>query len=136
MDAFKAALGPDFDVDEVALKEALAADKSWNIFVVATALRFDLFPVGLGAFDEEEMRRRRRTEIAPGIQVFVKSAEDTVLRKLLWFKAGAEANAQQLRDVVEVIRRQGSRLDASYLDGWAAKLGITTLLARARSGAT
>lgn len=51
-------------------------------------------------------------------------------------QAGAEANTQQLRDVLEVIRRQGARLDANYLDTWAAKLGIAALLARARSSAS
>jgi len=135
VDRFKAALGSAFDVDEVALKEAMRLRKSWNIFFVPSAFRIDIFSVGSDPFDEEEMRRRIRVEVLPGRVAFVKSPEDTVLRKLLWFKAGGEASSQQLRDVVEVIRVQGDRLDVAYLEAWAKTLGIVELLERANAAA-
>jgi hypothetical protein len=127
------ALGPDFDVDDVALLEAIRHRRSWNIFHSPTATRIDLFPVGPSEFDVEELFRRQRVETPSGKTVQVKSPEDTILRKLAWYRQGGEANTQQFRDVVGVLQFQSSRLDSRYLDVWAQKLGLTELLARARA---
>ncbi len=136
VEPLKRALGPDFDVDEVALEDAARRKGSWNIFHAPTVTRVDLFVVRDDDYDAEEFLRRRRVTVAPGQSLMVKSAEDTVLRKLLWFRAGGEANSQQLRDVVEVLRVQGERLDAAYLAAWARKLDLEALLARARAVAS
>ncbi|MFO0597923.1 MAG: hypothetical protein U0228_21655 [Myxococcaceae bacterium] len=132
VDALVARLGPDFDVDDVALKESIKARRSWNVFHVPTATRIDLFPVGSTEFDVEELARRQRREVGEGRALYVKSPEDTVLRKLLWFQRGGESNTQQFRDAVEVLRFQGSALNGRYLDVWAEKVGVTALLRRAR----
>jgi hypothetical protein len=62
----------------------------------------------------------------------LKSPEDLVLRKLLWFRAGGETSERQWGDVVGVIRVQAEKLDWQYLDRWADALELTGLLARAR----
>jgi hypothetical protein len=62
----------------------------------------------------------------------VKSPEDTILRKLLWYREGGEVSGKQWRDVVEVLRVSGPELDPAYLDAWASRLGVVALLARAR----
>jgi hypothetical protein len=61
----------------------------------------------------------------------VKSAEDTVLRKLLWYREGGGVSERQWRDVAEVLRVSGATMERGYLDDWARRLGITDLLARA-----
>lgn len=129
----KFALGEDFEVDEEALADAVRRKSSWNIFHLPTVTRVDLFIVKDGEYDAEEFFRKRRWEIEPGKQLVLKSAEDSVLRKLLWFQAGGEQNSQQLRDVIEVLRAQGTAVNQRYLDVWAAKLGIAPLLERARN---
>jgi hypothetical protein len=63
----------------------------------------------------------------------VKSPEDTVLRKLLWYRAGGGVSDRQWRDVLEVLRVSGDGLDRGYLGDWADRLGITALLTRAVS---
>jgi len=131
----KAALGPDFEVDEVALLEAVQRKGSWNIFHLPTVTRVDLFIVKDGEYDAEELMRRQRWEVLPGQSLMMKSPEDSVLRKLLWYQAGGGASAQQLRDVVEILRVQGARLSEGYLTSWARKLGISPLLEQARAAA-
>ncbi len=133
VEAFIAALGSDFDVDDVALKEAIRVRRSWNIFHSPTASRIDLFAVGETSFDLEELSRRQRRNIGGGKTIFIKSPEDTVLRKLLWFKDGREVNTQQYRDAVNVLQFQGPTIDQQYLDQWAPRLGIAELLRRARA---
>jgi hypothetical protein len=68
----------------------------------------------------------------PGRTAFVKSAEDTILRKLLWFRHGGGVSDRQWSDVLGVLRTQGDRLDDEYLARWAAELGIEGLLREAK----
>jgi len=129
------ALGPDFEVDEEALADAVRRKSSWNIFHLPTVTRVDLFVVRDGEYDAEEFLRKRAYEVLPGRRLVLKSPEDSVLRKLLWFQAGGESNTQQFRDVVEVLRVQRGLLSDAYLAAWARKLGIEGLLERARAAA-
>jgi hypothetical protein len=128
------ALGPDFDVDDEALREAARQRKSWNVFYTPLFVRIDLFISRGGDFERSELARRMRIELAPGATLYVQSPEDLVLRKLLWFRQGGETSERQLNDVVGVIRIQLA-LDFTYCEEWAARLGISDLLQRARAEA-
>ena len=127
-----AALGGDFEVDEDALRGALAQTLSCNIFYLPVVMKVDLFGVGGSPFDVGEFDRRRRVLVRPpdGTLV-VKSPEDTVLRKLLWYVAGGGVSDRQWRDVVEVLRVSAAELDRTYLATWAARLHLTELFERA-----
>ncbi|MFP2912654.1 hypothetical protein ACLESD_48120 [Pyxidicoccus sp. 3LFB2] len=132
--AFVQALGPDFDVDEESLREAARQATSWNIFHLPTVTKVDLFLLRSGAFDRSEFERRRRVVLTPdGRGLFIKSPEDSVLRKLLWFREGGETSTTQWRDIVQVLRVTGGQMDGDYLNSWAGTLGVTALLDRART---
>ena len=133
--AFARALGPDFEVDEEALRRAARARASDNVFFLPWATKIDLFIVGSAPFDRSELERRRWVEVRPGVGLYVKSAEDSVLRKLLWFQMGGEASSNHWRDVVELLRVGGGTLDASYLASWAPRLGVDKLLGQAQDEA-
>jgi len=96
----------------------------------------DLFPLGDTPFDREEFSRSRLEVLVPEPErwVRIKSAEDTVLRKLQWYRAGDEVSERQWNDVLGVVRTQGARLDQEYLSRWAEVLGIRDLLDRALGG--
>jgi hypothetical protein len=59
------------------------------------------------------------------------SAEDTVLHKLEWYRAGAEVSERQWGDIVGVLKVQSDALDIDYMRQWAADLGVGDLLERA-----
>jgi len=61
----------------------------------------------------------------------VASAEDTVLAKLEWFRAGGEASERQWSDVVGVLRTSGPHVSHDYLRRWGEQLGVRDLLERA-----
>lgn len=130
-----ALLGSDFEVDAEALRAAVRSRSSDNVFFLPWATKIDLFIAGQAPFDRSELARRYWVELRPGIGLFVKSAEDSVLRKLMWFRSGGEASTNQWRDVVEVLRVGAGALDETYLDSWAHQLHIADLLARARAEA-
>ena len=133
---FVAALGEDFEVDVDMLRDALLHGRSCNIFYLPVVMKVDLFAVGPSPYDEVEFARRRRVQVqSTGETLFIKSPEDTVLRKLLWYREGGGVSERQWRDVVEVLRVSGSGMDRGYLQQWGGRLGISDLLERARSEA-
>jgi hypothetical protein len=131
--AFVAAAGPDFDIDEETLREEARRRGSWNIFHVPSMLKIDLFFLKGDPFSASQLARRVALEIVPGKKVYFASPEDTILRKLLWHREGNESSAQQIPDVVAVLKMKRGDLDVGYLDHWAARLGVVDLLAKARS---
>jgi hypothetical protein len=134
--AFAAKLGSDFEVDQEALRDALDRSSCANIFYLPLVMKVDLFGLGTTPYDEAEFSRRRRVRVrSSGEELYVKSPEDTILRKLIWYREGGEVSSKQWRDVVEVLRVSGPQLDPGYLDAWAARLGLVALLSRAREEA-
>lgn len=129
------ALGPDFDADAEALRRAARERTSWNIVYAPTVTKVDLFVLRDAPFDRSEFARRERVEIRGGRSLHVKRAEDSVLRKLLWYRAGGEVSDRQWRDLVSVLRQSREVIDGAYLDAWAERLGLQGLLARARQEA-
>lgn len=130
--AFAEALGPDFEVDQAMLRQALSSAATANIFYLPMVTKIDLFGLGSAPYDEVEFARRRRVKVrASGEELWIKSPEDTVLRKLLWYREGGYVSETQWRDVVSVLRVRGPELDQKFLDVWAGRLGVEALLARA-----
>ncbi|MFL5367403.1 MAG: hypothetical protein ACJ79W_02300 [Myxococcales bacterium] len=130
-----AALGTDFDVDETALAEAVRTRGSWNIFYLPFVTKIDLFVKGDAPYDQSEFARRRQVEVRPGKALYLKSPEDSVLRKLRWYVDGGSASERQLRDVIEILSVNSGRLDEGYLDEWARQLAVSDELRRARDQA-
>ena len=130
-------LGPDFEVDAEQLREALLRGTSANIFYLPLVVKIDLFGHAHGPFDESEFSRRQRIVIRDdGSALFVKTAEDTVLRKLWRYVQGGRVSDRQWRDVLGVLRAHPGHLDDAYLDRWAPVLGVESLLSRARREAS
>ena len=135
VDGLVSSLGPDFDVDPEALRRAARGRGSWNIIYIPAVTKVDLFILQAGPYDQSEFARRRPVEVRPGQVLFLKSAEDTVIRKLLWYRSGGGVSERQWRDVVQVLRHSRAVLDPAYLDTWAERLGLDGLLERARQEA-
>ena len=134
--AFAERLGADFEVDQDMLREALIASASTNIFYLPLVTKIDLFGLGSAPYDEVEFGRRRRVRVrASGEELYVKSPEDTVLRKLCWYRDGGAVSEKQWRDVVEVLRISGADMTPAYLDLWAPRLGVAAFLSKARKEA-
>jgi hypothetical protein len=132
--ALRDALGSEFEVDTDMLRDAVLHARSANAFYLPVVTKIDFFGRGYEPFDESEFSRRSSTVVSAGGQsLFVKSAEDTVLRKLLWFREGGSVSEKQWRDIVGVLRISQKLLDNAYLDSWAVRLNLTELLTHARS---
>ncbi len=85
-------------------------------------------------------RLRHRTQVTTALlggdplPVNMVSAEDIVLAKLLWYRAGGEVSERQWNDLVSLVKVQRDKADHVYMDAQAARLGVADLLARLWKG--
>src|SRR5262245_28623287 len=98
---------------------------------MATAVKVGIFVAGTDAFDRERLQRRRLVSSSTesdAVTLFVDTAEDTILRKLEWYRRSEESSERQWRDVARIVNAQQSQLDRPYLREWALRLGVSDLL--------
>lgn len=128
--AFVSALPAErFYVSEEAADEAWRRRGQFNVIDLQTGWKADLILRKERAFSREEFSRRRKAQLL-GIDVFVATAEDTILSKLEWARLGE--SDRQLRDVIGIIAARSASIDRAYIERWAPELGVTTLWERAQ----
>lgn len=119
---FLAALDADrFYVDPDVALDALQRRSMFNAIEMSTAWKVDLVIRKDRAFSIEELGRRAITQIAE-VDAPTATAEDTIIAKLEWAKAGS--SERQLVDVAGILRVRANRLDTEYIARWVADLGL------------
>jgi hypothetical protein len=134
LDAFVAAIQSGYYVDRDAAHEAVRRRAMFNVIHLATMIKVDVYVLSQRAFDRSSFSRRTKKAMPDAHAYFMDTAEDTILHKLEWYRAGGEVSDRQWSDIVGVIAVQGDALDREYLDRWAVTLGVTDLLVRALRG--
>ena len=112
--------------------DCLRRRSQFNIVDYATGWKVDFIIPPFDEFNIEEFERRCLIDIE-GLQLSVVSAEDIVIAKLLWARAGE--SERQLQDAATVVRLQGSNLDISYIERWVRKLKLEEQWESARARA-
>lgn len=126
-------LGPNFYIDADAIREAIAARRSFNAIHFETMFKVDIYILKGRPFDHAQLARRAAEVVDSAHErtAYVASAEDTVLAKLEWYRLGGGVSDRQWSDIVGVLRVQGQALDRAYLRAWATELGLMDMLQRA-----
>lgn len=134
LEALARGLESEFYVSRAALAEALAHRSTFNAIHDQTSFKIDFFIKGTTPFDAEELRRSIRQVVGAGRErtVLLKSPEDTILRKLEWYRRGGEVSERQWQDVLSVLAAMRGQLDDEHLDRWSRELSVADLLDRAR----
>jgi hypothetical protein len=101
--------------------------------ILDAMFKVDVFILKQRPFDLNQMQRRISQSVgdAPEERAYFSTAEDIILAKLEWFRAGGEVSERQWRDISGVLDLQGDRLDFEYLQRWAVRLGIQDLIQKA-----
>lgn len=130
---FVEAVEEEYHVSGSAVREAISSAGSFNAIHTSGAVKVDVFIAGSDPFNRERLEQREHLQVAeaPAPRVFVDTAEHSVLRKLEWYRRDGETSDRQWRDIVSILRIQGTRLDRTRLDMWAARLKVSDLLERA-----
>lgn len=128
------ALGPVWYADSEMIRRAILSGRSFNLIHTRLAYKVDIFPV-VEEFHAEQLSRATILPLgAEKIPCAVASAEDILLAKIRWYRDGGESSDRQWNDVVGIISANTS-LDLTYLQHWAARLGVTRLLEKAQADA-
>jgi hypothetical protein len=132
IDAFAAELADEFYVDAATIREAFSRGRSANLIHLRTAWKFDLFPLKSDDYSRTAFGRRTFREVRPDgretVECAVATPEDTILRKLEWYRAGGEVSERQWSDLRGICGALKGRLDLNYLRRWAAELKVLDLL--------
>jgi hypothetical protein len=67
-----------------------------------------------------EFARKRKIEIWPGLEAYIASAEDVILKKLDFFREGG--SQKHLLDIKGILTQ--TEIDTVYLEDWIEKLGL------------
>jgi hypothetical protein len=134
VDEFVRLLKPYFYADSVAIRDALIRKRSFNLIHFASTFKIDIFPLRSDQYSRASFARREfdhSFSFGPEpIECAVASAEDTILRKIEWYRAGGESSERQWNDLRGVVRVSGAKLDREYMRHWAEYLKVGDLLER------
>jgi hypothetical protein len=127
------ALEATFYIDADTVQDAIQRRSSFNVIHLATMFKVDIFVLQHNKASQEEMARRERYELSekPREELFVATAEDTILHKLHWFQLGGGVSERQWNDVLGVLRVQKGKLDVPYLQQTAKHMGVKDVLEQA-----
>lgn len=121
----------DFYADAAHMRESLRRGRSFNLIHLESSYKFDIFPLRADSYSRTEFGRRAFTPVlsfGEPIECAVATAEDTILRKLEWYRAGGETSERQWNDLRGIRMVSGAVLDYEYLRKWAPYLKVDDLL--------
>ena len=104
--ALAEALGQDWYADAQQIRRALRARRAFNVIYIPFSQKVDIFSV-IDEFCAIQLRRATNLPLpalGSDVEYPVTSAEDIVLAKPQWYKAGGEISDRQWSDIVKVIR--------------------------------
>ncbi|MEE9404105.1 MAG: hypothetical protein V3V20_04380 [Algisphaera sp.] len=110
-----------FYASEEAAMDALRRRSMFNIIELETGWKFDLLIRKNRFFSSKEFERRESRMLGDQ-KVYITSAEDLLIAKLEWSKAGG--SARQLEDAASILRIQKKSLDHGYIQHWVNALNL------------
>ena len=109
--------GDEFYVSEVAARDAIRARKQFNVLHPESGNKIDFMIARTDEWGRQQLSRRRRTELQPGLTVQVASPEDIIISKMRYYKEGG--SDKHLRDCAGVLAVQGELIERDYIVRWA-----------------
>jgi hypothetical protein len=123
-------LKSQYHADEELMREAVTRGSSFNLIHLETMIKIDVFLLGKRPYDRVSFARERLETIDDLVLSF-KTSEDIILGKLEWFAQTDKTSERQWKDVIGLLKVQGSSLEFEYLRRWAKELAVDELLEQA-----
>lgn len=122
-----------FYFDSPAIEQAVITRGSFNIIHLSSMFKIDVFIQKSDDNSCIEMERRQPFQVSDDVSdvLFMASAEDIIIRKLMWYQQGYHVSSRQWTDVTGVLQIRHKELDYRYLEKTAAERGVLKLLNRA-----
>ena len=103
------------------------ADIPINAIHIYSGLKADLYPMREGdELRQSAFQRRKQVDYGPPIgKVYIHSAEDLILYKLIYF--GLSQQSKHSRDIAAILKSKKDDLDLDYIEQWATQLGLLSI---------
>jgi hypothetical protein len=125
------AFSDHFYIEEEAVRAAFELPHQFNAIDTRSALKVGFWLAKSDPFDQEMLNRRQKITLF-GEPAWISTAEDVILRKLIWNRISH--SDRQLGDAAGIVAVQAETSDKSYLNKWAEKLNVADELNRLLSG--
>lgn len=129
---FLTELGDAYYFSEAAIRDAIRRKSSFNLIHLGTSFKVDVFANRGRPFDQSVFSRAAPGQIGGDADfvVPIASAEDTIISKLEWYRAGDEVSERQWNDIATVLKLLGDKANMPYLRQFAQSVGVADLLDR------
>lgn len=126
IDRLCAAFSPDdYYASREAALDALAHEGQFNVIHASSGNKIDFIIARSDAWGAEQLRRRVRLELLPGLQAYVASPEDVIIGKMIYYRDGG--SDKHLRDIAGILKTSPSEVDKVYVRKWASVLGLSDI---------
>lgn len=111
-------LEPAYVIPHNSVIRAIASERMFNVIHQETAFKIDCVMRKSTPFQITAFKRRQKVDYH-GMDVYIITAEDLILSKLLW--SIDSKSEKQLTDVKNLMR---NHLDVKYIESWTEKIGV------------
>jgi hypothetical protein len=111
-------LEPEYYVPRDAVRRAISSKRMFNVIHTRTAYKVDCIIKKTSKFQTAVFDRRRKVDFW-GKDIWIITAEDLILSKLVWAKDSK--SEMQFKDIKNLMRTD---YDRSYVERWLDELGI------------
>ena len=121
-DAFPEA---EYYVNRDTARQAAREGGQFNVIHPASGNKIDFIIARRDAWGRQQVERRRRVTILPGLVGYAGSPEDVILGKMWYYQVGG--SEKHLRDIAAMLRVSGEQIDRGYIAHWADQLGLSEI---------
>jgi hypothetical protein len=115
----------EYYVNPDTARQAARDGGQFNVIHPASGNKIDFIIARRDAWGRQQVERRRRVTIFPGLVGYTGSPEDVILGKLWYYQLGG--SEKHLRDIAAMLRVSGDQIDRAYIAQWADQLGLTDI---------
>jgi len=113
----------EFYLDHESITQALKNQGMFNVIDLREGDKVDFWMLTNSEFDRSRFSRRQKVELL-GENIWISSAEDTILAKLRWSELCGGSRKHYL-DALKVYEVQYPQVNMGYLTVWAQRLNLS-----------
>lgn len=122
---FAESFGQEYYVSLESIQEAISNGGHFNIIQSESGIKVDFYVLGQDELSREGFKRKREESFDEERTAVFASPEDTIIRKLEWFKMGE--SQKHIDDIKGILKISSPKLDLPYIDKWAKIIGVQNI---------
>jgi len=115
----------EYYVSRDTARRAAEEGGQFNVIHPASGNKIDFIIARRDAWGRQQVDRRRRVAILPGLVGYAGSPEDVILGKMWYYQLGQ--SEKHLRDIAAMLQISGDQIDRAYIAQWAERLGLSEI---------